>query len=107
MFAHWLLAISTALFVGVFMIADIDRFWDLMTDPVAIKVARIVLLLICFSYSMFLIAFYTCFIGIPGMGVIFEKKQFFLPEHGVHGVLSTSESIKRRVDNTWYSDEHH
>ena len=105
-FAHWLLAISTALFVAVFMIADIDRFWNLMTDPVAIKAARIVLLLIlCFSYSMFLIVFYACFIGIPGMGMILEKKQFFLPEHGMHGVLSTSESMKRRVDNTWYSDE--
>lgn len=102
---QWCIALCTVLFIAVFMVADIDWFWDLWKDSpqymTALKIARLTLLVISFMYSFFLIAFYFFVIGLPGLGVVLEKKQFFLAEHGVHGVLSASESMEQGEDNIW------
>ena len=107
--AQWYFAFSILVFCALFMVADIDWFWDLWKDSPyfssGAKTARISLLGISFLYCLSLIVLYICVIGIPGLGVVLKKKQFFLLEHRAHGELSTSKSMMRKVDNTWKSDE--
>ena len=107
--AQWCFAFSILVFCALFMVADIDWFWDLWKDSryfsSGAKAARLSLLGVSFLYCLFLIVLYIFVIGIPGLGVVLEKKQFFFLEHGAHGELSTSKLMVRKVDNTWKSTE--
>ena len=82
---QWCFAFSILVFCALFMVADIDWFWDLWKDSryfsSGAKAARMSLLGISLSYCLSLIVLYICVIGIPGLGIVLEKKKFFILEH--------------------------
>lgn len=107
---QWCFAFCTLIFVALFMVADIDWFWDLWKDSIHYtdaRIARVCLLSLSFLFCLILILLYICIIALPGLGIVLKKKQNFLPEHGVHGVLRASESMQCGADNTWKSADEH
>ena len=109
-FLQWLFAFYILIFMGVFLAADIDWIWDVITGnnllPLsAAWITRLVLLVIATLSSLVFLIVYITVICLPGLRFVLVKKRFFLPEHNT---LSVSEAIVREKHNTWKeADEHY